>query len=154
MTTFNTTREAKEFLAGKIADEAKREGAPLSEVEEKMLYFSETAWTLPDMMEVDEAFDRDLDMVEYEERIGGLVKRYLDRVRKTDAQELAAWTAALKTIQAEDHYLLVLIDGSPEDRRTSTADNVMLLLGGLLLTLVALVVLYLWSWWRDRTPPH
>jgi hypothetical protein len=106
------------------------------------------------MMEVDEAFDRDLDMVEYEERIGGLVKRYLDRVRKTDAQELAAWTAALKTIQAEDHYLLVLIDGSPEDRRTSTADNVKLLLGGLLLTLVALVVLYLWSWWRDRTPPH
>jgi len=152
--TFETSREAKEFLAEKIAAEAEREGVPLAEVERKMLCFSETAWTLPDMMEVSEVFDRDFDMVEYENRISGLVKRYLARVRKTDAQELAAWNEAVKTIRAEDHYILVLIDGLQGGRKSSTADFVKLLLGGLLLTLVALIVIYLGWWWQDRIPPH
>ena len=61
MQTFSTPREAKEFLVSRIVAEAQREGVPLSEIERKMLYFSETGWTLPDMMEVDEAFDRDYD---------------------------------------------------------------------------------------------
>ena len=34
--------DAKVFLACRIAEEAEREGFPLTEVERKMLYFSET----------------------------------------------------------------------------------------------------------------
>jgi len=49
MTRFTSAREAKEFLVAKIAEEAQREGVPLSEVERKMLCFSETGWTLPDI---------------------------------------------------------------------------------------------------------
>jgi hypothetical protein len=53
---FGSAREAKEFLVSKIIEQAQREGVPVSEVERKMLYFTETAWTLPDMMEVNDAF--------------------------------------------------------------------------------------------------
>ena len=60
MTRFASAREAKEFLVAKIAEEAQREGVPLSEVERKMLYFTETAWTLPDIMEVNEQSVRNL----------------------------------------------------------------------------------------------
>jgi len=63
---FPTVRAAKEYLAGKITEQAVREGAPLTEVERKMLYFSETGWTLPGIMAVSEEFDRDCDQDEYE----------------------------------------------------------------------------------------
>jgi hypothetical protein len=38
---FSTQREAKQFLANKIVAEAEREGAPLSDVERRMLLFCE-----------------------------------------------------------------------------------------------------------------
>jgi len=60
---------------GPIAAEAEREGVPLSDVERKMLYFSETGWTLPDMREVNEEFERDYDESEYEQKIATLARR-------------------------------------------------------------------------------
>ena len=72
MTRFASAREAKEFLVARIAEEAQREGVPLSEVERKMLYFTETAWTLPDIMEVNDQFDREYDAAEYEKKIADL----------------------------------------------------------------------------------
>ena len=57
MARFGSAREAKEFLISRIVDQAQRDGVPLSEVERKMLYFSETGWTLPDIMSVNEASD-------------------------------------------------------------------------------------------------
>jgi hypothetical protein len=54
---FSGGRDAKEFIVGKIVLEAERESVPLSEVERKMLCFSETAWTLPDIADVKEAFE-------------------------------------------------------------------------------------------------
>ena len=61
---FASGREAKEYLVGRIVDEARREGVPLSEIETKMMYFSETASTLPDILEVNEEFDRDYNQAE------------------------------------------------------------------------------------------
>jgi hypothetical protein len=52
--TFSSGREAKEYLIAQIVLEAERDGMPLSETERKMLYFTETAWTLPDIWEVNE----------------------------------------------------------------------------------------------------
>ena len=71
---FRTNKQAKDFLADRIAAEAKRGGAPLSEVERKMLYFSETDWTLPEMATVSAEFDRDYDENEYEQKIAALVR--------------------------------------------------------------------------------
>ena len=45
-------QRAKEFLISQIVEEAQRENVPLSEVERKMLYFTETEETLPDIYEV------------------------------------------------------------------------------------------------------
>jgi hypothetical protein len=46
---FKTTRDAKEYLVSRIVAEADRAGIQLSDIERKMLYFSETGWTLPDI---------------------------------------------------------------------------------------------------------
>jgi hypothetical protein len=107
--TFATARDAKEFLVSRITAEAEREDVPLSETERKMLYFSETAWTLPDIADVSDAFDRDYDQAKYEEKIGALVRNLRVNSRKNDRTDFDAWTEAVRKLGREDHYLLVLI---------------------------------------------
>lgn len=87
MNQFSSAREAKEYLVSRIVDEAQREGVALSEVERKMLYFTETAWTLPDIMEVSDEFDRDYDQNEYEKKIAGLIKNLVKRDREENSEE-------------------------------------------------------------------
>jgi hypothetical protein len=124
MQRFTTTRDAKEFLVGRIVAEAKREGVPLSETERKMLYFSETAWTLPDIMEVNDAFDRECDQAEYEEKIGALVRCFRDWAAKTAESDLDSWDEAVQTlINGEDHYLLVLVNAGQGSKGPSVADS-------------------------------
>lgn len=107
-----TEREAKEYLAGRIVAEAKHEGSPLTDVERKMLYFTESGWTPPGMMKVGEAFDREYDQDEYERKIGGLVSKIQARDAAENGQEQAAWDEAVLKLCEGDHYLLVLIDSA------------------------------------------
>jgi hypothetical protein len=113
--TFTTAREAKEFLISRIVTEAQREGVPLSDVEVKMLYFSETGWAPPDFMEVNEAFERDCDTGEYERKIATLIRNFSTAAHENSPDDFDAWEQAIEVLGLEDHYLLVLIsiaDGS------------------------------------------
>ena len=75
MQRFTTAREAIEFLIGKITEQAQRAGIALSVIERKMLYFSETDWTLPDISEVGTAFETDYDQALYEKKVVKIVRR-------------------------------------------------------------------------------
>ena len=111
MQSFCTVREAKEYLAARIAEEARHQGVPLTEVERKMLYFSETDSKLPDMMEVNAEFERDYNEVEYEEKIGRLVRQIQERQNSADdGQQRAEWCSAIEKLRVEDDYLLILVD--------------------------------------------
>ena len=114
MIVFKTIKEAKDFLAGSIAAEAKRAGVPLSEVERKMLYFSETDWTLPDMATVNAEFDLDCDENEYEQKIAGLVQKIKARNHAQNPVEEESWDEALLMLSEGDHYLSVLITTARE----------------------------------------
>ena len=114
MKNFGTIKEAKDFLAGRIASEAERDGEPLSEIERKMLYFSETDWTLPDMRKVSLEFDRDYDQNEYEQKISMLVRKVAARSRSENEDESEAWNEDLLKLSAGDHYLTVLTDMARE----------------------------------------
>jgi hypothetical protein len=103
-------REALDFIVSRIADEARRDGAPLSEIERKMLYFSETAWTLPDIMDVNDEFDKKYDQDAYEKRISQLIKKVISRARKQNPEEFKAWIEAIRHLRKEDRYLLVMVD--------------------------------------------
>jgi len=109
MKEFHSGQEAKEFLISKIVAEAQSENIPLSEVERKMLYFTESGWTLPDIMDVSAAFDREYDQDEYEQRIAGVVARTYKRVLKDSRDEYERWWAAIRFLQGEDHYISVII---------------------------------------------
>jgi hypothetical protein len=114
---FRTVREAKDYLAGRIAEEAQRDGTPLTEVERKMLYFSETDWTLPDIKEVSAEFDRDYDQNEYGKKISELAGRIRARLTTLGQQEQITWELALEKLSQGDHYLLVLLDALSPTRK-------------------------------------
>src|ERR1041385_7920039 len=82
-----------------------------------MLYFSETAWTLPDILEVNAKFDHQCNQEEYEKKIGGLIRNSRKRAHKDDKQEFDAWSEAIRMLSKEDHYLLVM-DGQAGIRPT------------------------------------
>jgi hypothetical protein len=109
MKAFHTGREAKEFLISQIVEEGQRENIPLSEVERKMLYFTESGWTLPDIMKVNEDFDRDYDQDEYEHKIAKLVTKADKRIRHGIRDDYDKWWAAIRFLTREDHYILVMI---------------------------------------------
>ncbi len=113
---FRSQRKAKEYLIGGIVAEAEREGVPLSEVERKMLYFSETDWAPPGMLDVNAEFERDYDDAEYEAKIAGLV-RNLESHQTPEQQE--QWDDAVMKLSEGDHYLLVLIDAISPSRGAS-----------------------------------
>jgi hypothetical protein len=109
MKAVRSARQAKEFLVSKIVAEAQRENAPLSEIERKMLYFSETGWTLPDIAEAYEEFDREYDQDKYEKRIASLIRKADKRARKESREDHDAWWAAVRFLKSEDHYISAMI---------------------------------------------
>ena len=113
-----SVRKAKEYLIGRIVAEAEREGVPLSDIERKMLYFSETDWTLPGILDVNAGFERDYDDAAYEEKIAWLV-RSLQAHATSEEQE--TWDDAVIKLSEGDHYLLVMIGaGSRKDPLAET----------------------------------
>jgi hypothetical protein len=140
--TFATTRDAKEFLIGRILTEAQLEGVPLSDIERKMLYFSETGWTLPDITEAGDIFDRDYDQSQYEQKIAALIRNLCAKARKNDRNEFDTWKKAVQTLRREDHYLLVLIDAVDSPASISWPRLLKLSVITLLITCLAFVITY------------
>ena len=110
VTAFRTTKQAKDYLAERIASEASREGNPLTEVERKMLYFSETDWTLPEMTQISSEFDRDYDANAFEQRIAALVAKIVAGDRSQNQTATGTWDEAVEKLSDGDHYLNVLLD--------------------------------------------
>jgi hypothetical protein len=162
MARFDNAREAKEFLISRIADQAQRDGVPLSEIERKELYFSESGWTLPDIMEVNEAFERDYDQTSYEKKIKKLVREARIRARKEAPEEVKSWSDAIRILYKEDHYISVML-GHPTAPRHPFVDLIRAVGTGLVLSAIFGIALrYLeshveilktregwvfWEWW-------
>jgi hypothetical protein len=106
---FADDRDALDFVAAQIAEEAQREGVSLSEIERKMLYFSETAWTLPDIWEVSDEFNNVCKQDDYEKKISRLIKKFVAHTRKQQPAEFNDWMAAIRRLSKEDRYLLVMV---------------------------------------------
>ncbi len=104
-----------------------------------MLYFSETGWTLPNMMAINQEFDQICNPDEYESKIGQIIRRIHDQPDFDKDQ----WDQAVRRLRSEDHYLLVLIDGAfSGSTRKSRWETVRLILAGAVVVAVFLPVLF------------
>lgn len=96
--------DAKKFLASKIVFEAKLQGTPLSDGEEKLLLFSEQDPESP--KDIPDALLESIDQ-EYEARITGLLKAAYKRDRD-NLQEEEQYQDAMRKLKGSDHYILVM----------------------------------------------
>jgi hypothetical protein len=132
-------REAKVFLASRIADEADREGIPLTEIERKMLYYSEAGWTLPDMAQVKAAFDRDYDRALFQSRMTHLIRRARSRLIGGDKAEYEKWQWAIQQLRGQDHYVLALVAAAqPTGEITRLVITALVIIGVILVALFLL----------------
>src|ERR1700733_4234743 len=112
--TRRRAQQAKEYLIAQVVEEARQENVELSDVERKMLYFTELYETIPDIQEVSDQFDREYDRVEYEAKIAGLLKNARERVGKESTDGAERWKQAEKDLRNEDHYLIVMLRQAQE----------------------------------------
>jgi len=103
-------QQGKEFLISQILEEAEREDVPLSEIERKMLQFTEMQESLPDIYDVNDQFEREYDTGEYEKKIAGLVRRSYRRAKRESSENKNHWKQAVADLRKEDHYPLVMVD--------------------------------------------
>jgi hypothetical protein len=100
---------AKQFLIDRILEEAQSEGASLTEIEIRMLTFSEATSGLKDL-EAADIFERDYDDEEYESKIASLISRAYEHGKESGKQQ--AWDDALVRVAGRDLYLNLMIDRS------------------------------------------
>lgn len=101
---------AKQFLISKVIEEAEYEHVSLSDIEKKMLHFTEVHPTIPNILEINEEFEKNYNSDEYEEKVTKLLKNARDRDNQDDANKEQKWKDALYALRGEDHYVLVMVN--------------------------------------------
>ena len=134
------------FITGEVADEAARAGAPLTDVERRMLYFCEGPRTPANLIEAAETFEREYDEKEYERRIAALIR---GARKRADGDKKAMWSEAVARLENSDNYLCVILNdaiGRGADLRLSWRGGVAVV--SLLVCLAAVPSLV--SWFRGH----
>jgi hypothetical protein len=106
-------REAKDFLVAQTAEQAALEGVPLSDLEKRMMYFTESGYVPEDPIKLNEEFEAEYESDEYEAKISRLLRHAYQRLRKENDAARKNWDDAIRCLRRGDHYLLVMWDARP-----------------------------------------
>jgi len=109
-------REAKDFLVAQTAEQAALEGVPLSDLEKRMMYFTESPDAVEDPIKLNEKFEAQYDSNAYEKKMSVLLAHAYLRLKRGNSQAVAEWDAAVDKLYEGDHYLLVLWGATPTAR--------------------------------------
>jgi len=100
--------EAKDFLAQQTEHQAHLEGVSFSDLEKRMMYFTEDKNAVEDPIALNEEFEAKYDTKTYEAKIAKLMSHANKRLKQQDPDGARKWVNAMRTIRKGDHYILVL----------------------------------------------
>lgn len=145
--------EAKDFLVQQTAEQAALENVPFSDLEKRMMYFTETDECPENPIALNEAFEAQYDTDEYEAKLSKLMRHAHSRINKENPEAARKWKEAIQQLSKGDHYILILCnEGLDLVPRVSTKrppyDQLKLLLAGLLLVGIVMSVLFLGAHFR------
>jgi hypothetical protein len=130
--------EAKDFLVEQTAVQAALDGVPLSDLEKRMMYFTEGPDATEDPAALNDEFEAEYDMPTDEAKMTKLLHRAYARVKKENPETARTWNESIRILKKGDHYILVLwgVLRPPYDnlKLISTAFLVVALLLGIILT--------------------
>ena len=99
--------EAKDFLVQQTAEQAVVENVPLSNLEKRMMYFTETAECPEDPIALNNAFEAEYDSKAYEKKISRLMTHAYRRIKRESPEKLRLWNDAFAVLRKGDHYILL-----------------------------------------------
>jgi hypothetical protein len=102
--------QAKDFLIQQTAEQPLLEGSPLSNLEKRMMYFTESEDASEDPIQLNDEFEAEYDTDAYESKISKLLRRAYARVKKENPERARFWDDSIRLLREGDHYLLVLWD--------------------------------------------
>jgi hypothetical protein len=91
-------REAKDFLVQQTAEQAALENVPLSDLEKRMMYFTETGECPEDPVALNQAFEAAYDIAKYEAKVSKLMHHAYQRIRKENPETARRWKEATKQL--------------------------------------------------------
>ena len=106
-------REAKDFLVTQTAEQAALEGVPLSDLEKRMMYFTEGPDAVEDPVKLNDEFEAQYETKEYETKISRLLRHAYTRLKQENPERTRNWDQAIRTLRKGDHYFLVMWDTNP-----------------------------------------
>ncbi|MGO9592059.1 MAG: hypothetical protein ACLP3K_18665 [Candidatus Acidiferrales bacterium] len=140
------TKEAKDFFVERTAEQAALESVPLSELEKRMMYFTESdPASCPNPLELNDEFEGQYDTPEYEAKIARLLHGAYKRLKAEAPQKARDWDDAVRTLRKGDHYLLVFWSLKPSGENR-WRDNLIMI--GIGLLIVAGIVI--WDFWLAK----
>jgi hypothetical protein len=109
-------REAKDFLVEQTVRQAEMEGIALSELERRVMYFTESGECPEDPIELNNAFEAQCDSTAYEKKVSRLMAHAYRRIQQNDLEKLHLWNEAFRILGKGDHYILVFWSQSPSGK--------------------------------------
>jgi|SRR5580704_647325 hypothetical protein len=137
-------REAKDFLVTQTAEQATLEGVPLSDLEKRMMYFTESPDAVEDPVKLNEEFDAQYDSEEYESKVAKLLHNAHARIKKANPEKARLWSDAIHTLRRGDHYLLVFWNQESESTSERPPHDSLKLLGAGILIAAAMLAGQFW----------
>ena len=108
------SKVAKDFLVQQTVEQAAIQGIPLSDLEMRMMYFTEWDDSCENPIQLNEEFEAKCDTAEYEAKIASLLKNSYKRIKQENPETKRIWDEAIKKLSKEDHYILVLWRATPK----------------------------------------
>ncbi len=145
--------EAKDFLARQTTEQSLLEGLPLSDLEKRMMYFTESDEASEDPTKLNDEFDAEYDAAAYEEKVSRLLHHGYARVKKENPESARLWNESIRTLRRGDHYLLVLWDQKSSTERPPH-DSLKLLGTAILVIIIGVAVISGFSALSDHYGIH
>ena len=127
------TKEAKDFIADQAAQQAALDRTPLSDLEKRMMYFTESdPASCDDPVSLNDEFEGKYDTTEYEAKMSRLLRRAYKRLKAENEAGKLQWDGAISTLEKGDHYVLLLWrHHSPMDARKDDPGSKVIKYGGM-----------------------
>lgn len=101
-------REALDFLVEQTLRQVQLDGGSLTELQRRMMYFTEGKDAVEDPATLNAEFEAENDTNFYEEQMGMLLYRTYERLKRNDPNAKALWDSAIRELEKGDYYFLVL----------------------------------------------
>jgi hypothetical protein len=98
-------REAKDFLVQQTVRQAEIEGVSLSDLERRMMYFTESTDASEDPAQLNQEFEAEFHSDECERKISALLHHAYKRNKDENPEAIREWDRAIRCLRRGDHYI-------------------------------------------------